>query len=129
MAKTQRTSKRASKKNGKAAGKNGTSKNGTRKKTVGPRTKKVVLSDAEKGEIAPLSQKLRELKAAMADTQLNIMRLESKRLELAEAIMKLDSALMDKAKGTAESHGIDLNDPSKGRWNLDTEGGVFTRVE
>ena len=119
---TKRTSKAS--RNGKSK----KSRNGISKKPVSMNTNKVNLSAAEKKEIAPLAQQLREAKISLADAQISILRLESRRLELAEVIVKIDQALMEKAKETAVSHGIDLNDTSN-RWNLDTEVGVFTRAE
>ena len=124
---TKRTAK-VSKRNGKSTSKAAPKKNGVSKKTIAASTKKVTLSTSEKNEIIPLAQQLRESKMALAEAQIQILRLESKRLELAEAIVRIDKELMDKAKETAVSHGIDLSDLSN-RWNLDTEVGVFTRAE
>jgi hypothetical protein len=36
--------------------------------------------------------------------------------------------MLDRIKGVAQAHAIDTEDPAKGRWNLDTASGVFTKT-
>jgi len=121
MAKKQtKTVRKKSAKNGKP--------NGTKKrKAVSSSTKKLSLSDEDKGLLLPMNQELRQLKLALADAQMSILKLESKRIEIAEKISGLDQAMLEKAKGVARDNGIDVDDLSQ-RWKLDLEGGVFTRV-
>ena len=109
--------------------KNGKPNGAKKTKKVSTRTKSVGLTKEEKEIVLPMGQKIRVLKMQLAEVQIKIMNLESRRMEIAEELVASDKRLHAEAKGVAASHGIDTEDPSKGRWTLDTDGGVFTRTE
>ena len=125
MASNRRTRSTAT---GKKKSSGATKKAGARKR-VTSRTKSIDLSEEQKQVFSPLRDEKENAKKQLADLQIRIMHAESDRLTLVQKIMELDGRILQEAKGVIASFGIDPEDPSQGKWNLDFEQGVINRLD
>ena len=123
------TAKRSAAKRGtakKSTAKRGTSlkkKNGVSKKSP------FKITDLQKAEVRSLEEAVKAMKGRVSDISVQILQLKSERVKSANDLRKVQEALLDHAKKIAEGYGINPDDPTKGRWHLNTEKGEFERVD
>jgi chorismate mutase len=78
--------------------------------------------------IQALEKNLGDAKFHLANVQFQIMTMETERLRAAQKVAEAKQAMDELVRNTAKAHHIDPDDPAKGRWDLNTSNGVFTRV-
>jgi hypothetical protein len=91
--------------------------------------KTITLSDEEKATLKALETNLAEAKMTLANAQMQIMALEEQRVQIARKVVEVQNSFMDRVNDLAKDYGIDVTDPTKGRWDLNTATGVFSLVE
>ena len=82
----------------------------------------VQITEAEKAQLAEFDKKAVELKVAFANSILEFAQ------RSAPGVQQNANAYMSAVKEIARAHQIDVDDPSKGKWNFDAVNGEFQRV-
>lgn len=86
------------------------------------------LTDAQLKKLRSSDEELGQMKKELADIELNIMRLEGQKAELANVFWKKSQAWRESLEKAAESLDIEP-DPAKGKWRFDLDAGAFIRLE
>lgn len=88
----------------------------------------IKLNEEDIAELRQLEGRVNLVKVALADVQMRILVLEAERANVANEVKTAIDALLVVAAKMTSTHGIDSNDPSKGRWNIDTAAMTLTRI-
>lgn len=102
------------------------------KSTASPKNgarKSIVLRGDEKALLHKLDDALIEAKVEFADLSIEMEVLKQRQNVAMQRIVNAQMAVNDRLRLTAMAHDIDVDDPSKGRWNLDMATMVFTRTD
>lgn len=83
------------------------------------------LSDTQKEALTGLVTALDKAKAKLGDFVVNV---EIQKHKLLQHVTESSNELNNMAGTIAAEHGIDVSDPSKGRWNLDTDTMTLNRT-
>lgn len=89
----------------------------------------VPLSDEEQAKIRSAESRIIQLKCALADTELQLREMHDKQEQIVAELRKAGEGFFNEVREVARAHGIDPEDSSKGKWNLDTNTMVFSKVQ
>jgi hypothetical protein len=85
----------------------------------------------DKEEITTLKEtedKITKLKLAIADLTMESERARENLITALNSLTKANEEFIGQARTIATAHGVDVDDPAKGRWSLDTQTMVLSRV-
>lgn len=88
----------------------------------------VTLADEERAELTELEQGVVRAKLALADLDIQAMRMDAARSDLRQKVADATKAYVDRVVAAAEKHGIDINDTGT-KWNFDTNKMTFTHQD
>lgn len=97
-------------------------------KVAGSELTNVSLGDEERAALAELEQGVVRAKLALADLDIQAMRMDTARSELRQKVADATKAYVDEVVAAAAKHGIDINDTGA-KWNFDTNKMTFTRQD
>jgi ornithine carbamoyltransferase len=86
------------------------------------------LTEGEIAQIRTVEESIRQAKMVLADLTVQRLAVEQRLFHQVQAAQQAQQALVDRARQVAIDHGIPTDDPSAGRWNLDTTKMVITRL-
>lgn len=92
-------------------------------------TKSISLTEDEKKKLYLLENSAIKLKCYVCDLYVEQSKVTQKINEAINALEKAQNDFLEAAKNIATSYGIDVNDPNKGKWNLDTTSMKFTKID
>jgi len=92
------------------------------KKAIKPIPNQVQVPEAILEKIQKAHTGIMAAKLALADRLLALREAEA-------AVASYQATFDALVRGVGQKHGIDLQDPSKGRWNFDLPTGLITKVE
>jgi len=98
----------------------------TPRKAVEPESLK--LTEDEVKALNLLDEGVLRAKLGLADLAMLMLQVEQKRNAGAQSVVNASKAYTDRVGAIAKEHGIDVDDPSKGRWNFDSKTSIFTRI-
>jgi hypothetical protein len=78
----------------------------------------VEFEDDERAALRLLVKNLNDSKIGLADQEILILQAEQTRMQHAQRVMDQRKALTDTVAAIAKAHGLDLEDPSNGTWQL-----------
>lgn len=100
-----------------------------RMQTVKSADNTISLSDAEADKLRNFEQVILRLKIQLAETEMASMELSQKKNELAATIKEKSNDFMNAVKEMALNYGINPDDTSGAKWNLNTSDMKFNKVQ
>ena len=88
----------------------------------------VTLSDEERAMIRALEANLGQAKMELSNITVQLLAAQDQQRALAQKVVAAANSFQERIQASARAHGISPDDPSKGRWDLNTNTGVFTKV-
>jgi len=88
----------------------------------------ITLVDEERALIRALEANLGQAKTELAHATMQLLTLQDQQRGLGRKVAEAATSLQDRVRGAALAHGIAVDDPSKGRWDLNTSTGIFTKI-
>jgi len=89
----------------------------------------VSITEEQKSEIQEMQTNLNSMDKEIALLSRREALLQLHRVKLTQQMLDLESAMRNKVGVYAAEKGIDVDDPSKGKWDFNIAEGVFTKKE
>jgi hypothetical protein len=89
---------------------------------------KIIIPETQQNELRQMEDVASKLKTAIADLHMQSRMIEKRVEEVATELVKVQEQFVTKAREFATNLGIDVDNPDKGRWDLDTTSMTFTKI-
>ena len=86
------------------------------------------LSDADRTLLQRADSTVATAQRELGAAQMQLMVAEAIRNDAAQKVQAAQNAFMTLVRELATANGVEVDDPTKGRWDLNTAEGVFSRV-
>jgi len=86
------------------------------------------LSNEDMAHIRELQVNISNLKIALADAYIKSKKHDETLTEAVIGVEKLTNEYMEEAKKIARDHGVDIDAPDQGQWNLDLNAQTLSKV-
>lgn len=89
----------------------------------------IVITESERAELRVLEDQAVKLKCQVAEITFGLRAQEQQRDQVLMSIQQVAKTFDERVAVFARAHGIDVDDPQKGKWTFDGKEGTFTRTD
>lgn len=88
----------------------------------------ITLNDDELAPLKKLQQEIVNTKIALANTTIQFTKTEENIRVMVDKLIVMEDNYVNEAKEVAKAHGIDVDKPDQGQWNLDIDNKTLKKT-